>query len=62
MAQFQIALPDDILHGLFVGDGVARLLEEIMNQVLQAEITEHLQINSDLTPWTPLIRSLKMLQ
>lgn len=43
MAQFQITLSDDILHDLFVGDGVARLLEETLNQVLQAQITEYLR-------------------
>jgi transposase-like protein len=43
VAQFQITLSDDILHDLFVGDDVARLLEEIMNQVLQAKITEYLR-------------------
>ncbi|CDM65420.1 hypothetical protein PYK22_01419 [Pyrinomonas methylaliphatogenes] len=37
MAQFQIPLNDDLLHGLFQGDGgVARLLEAV-------QVTEQLQ-------------------
>ncbi|MBX6396552.1 MAG: IS256 family transposase, partial [Alicyclobacillaceae bacterium] len=44
MAQYQITLNDDLLHGLFQGDGgVARLLEEVLNQILQAQVTEQLQ-------------------
>lgn len=44
MAQYQITLDGDVLHGLFQRDeGVARLLEQILNQILQAQATEQLQ-------------------
>lgn len=37
MAQYQITLGDDVVQPLLVGDGgVARLLEQVLNQVLQA--------------------------
>jgi transposase-like protein len=44
MAQYQITLGDDVVQHLFVGDGgVARLLEQVLNQVLQAQAQDALQ-------------------
>ncbi len=44
MTQYQITLSDEIVHGLFKEDGaIARLVEQVMNQVLEAEVTERLQ-------------------
>ncbi|HHW27010.1 MAG TPA: IS256 family transposase, partial [Firmicutes bacterium] len=44
MTQYQITLSDEIVHGLFKEDGaMARLVEQVLNQVLQAEVTEALQ-------------------
>ena len=44
MAPYQINLEDALLHGLFQQDGaVARLLEQVLNQVLQAQVAEQLQ-------------------
>ena len=44
MAQYQITLGDDVVQRLFVGDGgVARLLEQVLNQVLQAQAQDALQ-------------------
>lgn len=44
MALYQINLDDALLHGLFQQDGgVARLLEQVLNQSLQAQVTEQLQ-------------------
>lgn len=44
MTQYQINIDDDLLHTLFEGNyGLKRLVEEVVNQVLQAEVTEHLQ-------------------
>lgn len=44
MAQYQINLNDEILHGLFQRDeAIARLIEQVLNQVLQAQVTEQLK-------------------
>jgi len=44
VTQYQITLSDEIVHGLFKEDGaMARLVEQVLNQVLQAEVTEVLQ-------------------
>ncbi len=44
MAQYQITLGDDVVQHLVGGDGgVARLLEQVLNQVLQAQAAEALQ-------------------
>jgi putative transposase len=44
VTQYQITLSDEIVHGLFKEDGaMARLVEQVLNQVLQAEVTEALQ-------------------
>ncbi|SMF85406.1 Transposase and inactivated derivatives [Paenibacillus uliginis N3/975] len=44
MAQYQITLDSQLVHQLFVGNsqdaGVAKLLETVLNQVLQAQVTE----------------------
>lgn len=41
MTQYQITLSQEDLHGLFSGDeGLARLMEKVLNQVLQFEATE----------------------
>jgi len=44
MAQYNVIVSDDNLKGLFSGDkGVAGLLEEVLNQVLQAQASEQLK-------------------
>ena len=44
MTQYQITLSDKIVHGLFKEDGaMAKLVEQVLNQVLEAEVTETLQ-------------------
>jgi putative transposase len=44
MAQYQITLNDDTLKDLFQQDGgVAKLVEQVLNQVLQAQVTEQLK-------------------
>ena len=47
MAQYRITVDSQLLHQLFLGhsqdSGVAKLLESILNQVLQAQVTEQLE-------------------
>jgi transposase-like protein len=44
VTQYQITLSNDLVHGLFKEDGaMAKLLEQVLDQVLQAEVTEALQ-------------------
>jgi putative transposase len=44
MAQYQITLNDETLKDLFQQDGgVAKLVEQVLNQVLQAQVTEQLK-------------------
>lgn len=44
MTQYQITLSDEIVHGLFKDDAaMAKLLEQVLNQVLQSQVTEVLQ-------------------
>nr|WP_199774221.1 transposase [Salinibacter altiplanensis] len=44
MATFEIEIDDEKIHELLQGDqGMAVLLEPILNQILQAEMTEHLK-------------------
>ena len=44
MTQYQITLSDEIVHGLFREDSaMARLVEQVLDQVLQSEVTEALQ-------------------
>ena len=46
MAQFNITITDELLHGLFLSNGrdeaFSKLLEEIFNQILLAQSTEQL--------------------
>jgi transposase-like protein len=44
MTHYQLTLDSDTLQRLFGGDGqMARLIEQILNQVLEAQVTEQLQ-------------------
>ncbi|MDG0791207.1 IS256 family transposase [Cohnella ginsengisoli] len=47
MAQYQITLDEALLHQLFIGqardEGVAKLLETVLNQVLKAQATDQLE-------------------
>ena len=43
MSQYQVTLDHDLLQRLFANDGLKPLLEQIVNQVLQAQVSEHLQ-------------------
>ena len=44
MAQYQITVDSEILHQLFRGDdGLARLLESVLIQVLESQVSEHLK-------------------
>ena len=47
MAQYQINVDSELLHQLFLGNtqdsGVAKLLESVLNQILQAQVTEQLE-------------------
>jgi len=44
MAHYQISVDAELLHQLFDDDeGVAKLVESVLNQVLQAQVTEHLK-------------------
>jgi len=44
MAQYNITVDDEVLKGLFSGDaGAAKLLEQVLNQVLQAQAAEQVQ-------------------
>ena len=48
MATVQIEIDDEKIHQLLRGDrGMAVLLEPILNQILQAEMTEHLGAEPD---------------
>lgn len=43
MPEYQITLDGETVHGLFQGDtGLAQLLEQVLNQVLEAQVSEHL--------------------
>lgn len=42
MGQYQITLDDALLQHLFANDGLKPLLEQILNQVLQAQVTEQI--------------------
>ena len=42
MADYQLTIDRDLVQQLFLNnDGIARLLEPIVNQVLPAHVTEH---------------------
>jgi putative transposase len=44
VTRYQITLTDEIVHGLFKDDGaMPKLLEQVLNQVLEAEVTEALR-------------------
>jgi len=44
MAQYQITVDGEMLHQLFQGDeGVGKLLESVLNQVLEAQVSEHVK-------------------
>jgi putative transposase len=44
MTQYQLTLDSDTLQRLFSGEGqMARLIEQVLNQVLEAQVTEQLQ-------------------
>jgi len=44
MAQYQITVDGEMLHQLFRGDeGVGKLLESVLNQVLEAQVREHVK-------------------
>ena len=44
MAQYQITVDGEVLHQLFRGDeGMAKLLESVVNQVLHVQVTEQLK-------------------
>ncbi len=44
MARYELTIDQELVHGLFRGDeGLARLLEEAVNQVLESQATEHLE-------------------
>ena len=47
MAQYQITVDGDMLHQLFRGDvEVGRLLGSVLNQVLEAQVSEHLNVRA----------------
>ena len=38
MADYQLTIDEDMVHGLLVGDsGLARLLEQVLNQILEGQ-------------------------
>jgi transposase-like protein len=45
VAQYQITVDSEVLHHLFLKDakdsGMSKLLESVLNQVLEAQVTEH---------------------
>ncbi|HAF71199.1 MAG: Transposase mutator type [Acetothermia bacterium 64_32] len=44
MAQYQVTIDSEILQHLFVrDDGLARLVEQVVNQILEAQLTEQLK-------------------
>ena len=44
MAQYKITVDDEVLKDLFSGDvGTSKLLEQVLNQVLQAQAAEQVQ-------------------
>ena len=48
MATFEITMDDEKIQDLLRGDrGLAALLEPLLNQMLQAEMTEHLDAEPD---------------
>ena len=44
MAQYELTIDDGMLHDLFQNDdGIARLLEAVLNQILEAQRTDHIK-------------------
>lgn len=44
MAQYQVTVDDEVLQHLFIrDDGLARLVEQVLNQILEAQVTEQLK-------------------
>ena len=44
MAQYQVTIDGEILQQLFVrDDGLARLVEQVVNQILEAQVAEQLK-------------------
>jgi len=44
MAQYKITVDDEVLKDLFSGDvGTSMLLEQVLNQILQAQAAEQVQ-------------------
>jgi transposase-like protein len=44
MAHYQVSVDDDVLQHLFSrDDGLARLVEQVLNQILEAQVTEQLK-------------------
>jgi len=44
MAHYQVTVDDEVLQQLFSrGDGLARLVEQVLNQILEAQVTEQLK-------------------
>ena len=44
MARYELTIDDEMLHGLFQDDqGMARLVESILNQILEAQVTDQLR-------------------
>lgn len=45
MAQYHITVDSEVLHHLFLKDakdsGMSKRLESVLNQVLEAQVTEH---------------------
>jgi transposase-like protein len=51
MAQYHITVDSEVLHHLFLKDakdsGMSKLLESVLNQVLEAQVTEHVGAERD---------------
>lgn len=44
MAQYQVSVDDEVLQQLFSrDDGLARLVEQVLNQILEVQVTEQLK-------------------
>ena len=44
MPQYELTIDDEMLHGLFQKDeGLPKLLEAVLNQTLEAQVTDHLK-------------------
>jgi hypothetical protein len=51
MPDYQITIDGETLHGLFQGDaGLAKLLEQVLNQVLEAQVSEQLGRSATSAP------------